>query len=54
MSLPLRPEELVDIEAIGRGELYNVLDLCPLQRGCAEQARRMVLDGRYGEEAPHG
>ena len=46
-SLPLDPAELLDLEPLERGRLYNLLDLDSWQRGCAEEARRMVAAGTY-------
>jgi hypothetical protein len=49
LTLPLRPEKTVGLEPLERGRFYNLLDLDSWQRGCIEEACRMVLAGRYGE-----
>ena len=50
--LPLDPHELINLDSSSRGQLYNDLDLCPLQRGCAEEARRMLIAGTYDQPNP--
>lgn len=45
--LPLNLEQLLGLDPASRGEFYNRLDLCPFQRGCAEQALRMLAAGTY-------
>jgi hypothetical protein len=49
LTLPLRPEELVDVDPASRGKLYVQLDLHSTQIQCIEQARRMLLAGTYPE-----
>jgi hypothetical protein len=57
-GLPIDPRQLVDLEPIERGRLYNAVDGgCPdggldsWQRGCVEQAIRLIRAGRYPEVA---
>lgn len=48
-TLPLDPAELTGLVPLDRGKLYNALDLDSWQRACAEEARRRVLSGHYGD-----
>jgi hypothetical protein len=55
-KLPLDPRQLVDLEPIERGKLYNTLPggapdggLDSWQRGCVEQAIRLIRAGEYPE-----
>ena len=52
VKLPLDPREIaaLDLGPRQRGEAWNQLDLCPLQRGCIEQGIRLVLAGSYPTE----
>ena len=48
--LPLNPWSLAGMDdPLDRGRFYNDLDLCSLQRACAEEARRQVIAGAYPE-----
>lgn len=56
--MPICPLTLAaaDLEPIERGQLYNRLDICPLQRACVEEALRLVAAEAYprgaGEAVP--
>lgn len=52
-TLPLDPHSVL---AAGRtpgerGELYNALNLGPLERYCVEEAMRLIVAGTYPETA---
>jgi hypothetical protein len=49
--LPLDPFELVGLEPLERGKLYNLSDLHSEQRACTEEAIRMIERGEYPREA---
>jgi hypothetical protein len=51
-KLPLNPEELAELSAHDRAQLYNLVVLDSFQRACAEEARRLVLAGRYPLRPP--
>jgi len=50
--LPLDLERLLGLDPASRGEFYNLLDLDSWQRGCAEEALRMLTAGTYGQHRP--
>ena len=48
-SVPLDPRVLAGfaLSPRERGQIWNELDLCPLQRGCIEEGMRLVAAGAY-------
>ncbi|MGI9019202.1 MAG: hypothetical protein ACR2G3_00635 [Solirubrobacterales bacterium] len=51
-GLPLDPRELAQLSILERADLYEALDLHPLQRAAAEEAARLVLARRYPGRRP--